>query len=725
MHKFSCKFLYNGLNITPARLVWAEVLIDPTETTELARTPEATSMYATPAAAETFVRENAQQTVEILARQLAVRDTLLTEQEANAEFAYQIQLYVGYLEASALAALESTDPANAVDRLAILNRTATDLAALVDDTTGVVTTKGSDGWIERGVGAALGVGAGVGIGTGSVAVGINWLAGVVGVTTVGLTPAGWAALGVGATIGVAASGASSWYRKGQVTIDSARLGLTFPPHLQTLQSLFDDPNMSWDTTEYEIAKGGAWQKYGFETSQVSINPDKEHSKAKIDLWKTVLEVSANKWVDYEMSSSPHSNRIKAVIDQWIANNKDDITEEDVAHVREQLLQTKQEIVRDYETQVTDTANRLVGITKGIAEFTTVFPDFNPGLLPAETALLTKPVATIDLSDIAPAQALELKVRTAAFDYLKTKLDPTTTGLPPGSNAFVRAEALRVKITSLPNLTDPDVGYKLIRWAEQTKDVFDDYEQEKQITELTGKVATLQVELDRLLPENETLKREKEELKKEVERLKGEITTQKTTIVALTAEIEELQKKIKVLEGKTTPPSNPADPTKPPKETLPPPVIRERIDVRKEQLHHIASMFFSDMGEIFAEKKKVEQRQLMRKIESVSAQDFTALEKFVGNPYERYEAKELKQRFKDSGLDKRGLFLEKNEAIHTFQFGVVVVRAVHELKDLGVSMDKVLPQDDGNGWDDIRGTTDSVVDQLRVYLSPYFPHKGNE
>lgn len=705
----------------PARSVWVEQLIDAGEQTELAKTPEATSLYADPDKAKTFVKDNVQQTVEILARQLAVRDALTPrEKVADDRFMYLIQLKMAQLEAITVEKLTSVDAANAVERLQILNDTASALQLLVgtDTTLGIVTEKagwGQTAWMVGGGAAGIAILIASGFFTG----GVTWIAGAAAVAAAG---------GVGVMAG---SQAGDLLEATAINESATDLVIAPGSGLQELKDIIENNAIEWNNDEYELGpnKGGAF----IEIDTVSVMPESQFAKPKIELWRKVLEVTANPWVAYDMGLDPSNNRVKKAIEDWLRNSKSEITEQDVHTFSAVLDQIKSDIDQKYQEKMRDGASRLLGIRQGIAEFTSIWSDFDPRLTVDETNLLAKPAITMD--DLVPLEALELKVRMAARDYLVTKLDPATTGFPNPSTAFTRAEALRGAITSLPNLTDPDVGQKLIRFAEKTKDIFDDYEQEKQIADLTTKLTAAQAELDTLRPENETLKREKEELQQEVDRLKGEITAQKGAIGALTAEIEELQRKIKELEGRNTPPAPPGEPgTREPDRPdapregrpKPPPAVREaREDEREAALHHIAREFFTTMEANFAEKRHVERKQYERKQDSLDGQSYSAVEKFVQIVRKAGDSptgKEVRAGFKEAGLKKVGPFLEQNEAVHSFQYANTLVRALHDIREIGIPMKAVLKNDNGKGWDDINGSTGAVFDQVEIFLKPHFSHK---
>lgn len=712
----------------PARSVWVEQLIDAGEQAELTKTPEATSLYANLDEAKKFVKNNSQQTVEILARQLAVRDTFTPrERVADDRFMYLIQLKMAQLEGITVEKLQSPS-STAVEKLAILNETASALQLLVgtDTTPGIVTEQA--GWgqtVWMGTGAVAGIGLLVvsGFFTG----GVTWVAAGVAIAAAGST---------GALVGSQAGDLLE-----DTAINESATDLVIAPGsgLQELKDIIENNAIEWNNDEYELGpnKGGAF----IEIDTVSVMPENQFAKPKIDLWKKVFEVTANPWVAYDMALDPANNRVKKAIEGWLRDSKDEITEQDVHTFSVVLDQIKSDIDQKYQEKMRDGASRLLGMRQGIADFTTIWSDFDPLLTVDEKNLLAK--TAIGMDDLVPLEDLEKKVRTAAKDYLVTKLSPGTPpaghDFPNTSDAFARAEALRSKIESLTDLTAPDVGHKLILWAEKTKDIFDDYEQEKQIADLTTKLTAAQAELDTLRPENEALKQEKEALQQEVDRLKGEITAQKGAIGALTAEIEELQRKIKELEGRNTPPVAPGEPgarepDRPaaPREgrPTPPPAVREAREDKQEALHHIAREFFTTMEANFAEKRHVERKQYERKQDSLDKQSYSAVEKFVqivrkagDNP----TGKEVRAGFKEAGLKKVGPFLEQNEAVHSFQYANTLVRAVHDIREIGIPMKAVLKNDNGKGWDDINGSTGAVFDQVEAFLKPHFSelnHKEN-
>lgn len=161
----------------------------------------------------------------------------------------------------------------------------------------------------------------------------------------------------------------------------------------------------------------------------------------------------------------------------------------------------------------------------------------------------------------------------------------------------------------------------------------------------------------------------------------------------------------------------------PMEKPTPPEHQEKVeDKNAAALHHIAVEFTAAMAERL-ENTGCTLASYDRRVKNLRAQNYTAVEKFAGNLDANIDTKTLRERFKkESGLQKTGVFLEKGELLDSYQFACMLVHTLRDVRDLGIALHTILPNDNGTDWDHINGSAGAVFDQLRSFLKPYETHR---
>lgn len=645
MHKLLCRLPWSCLSFQEMRIAYksvveaqpvqsispAEKIIDENEQKNLEN--GANSVYVqTPQKAEQFIRDNAQDAIAAIAKQLSVRDTFGRELEANDVFMYQAQLKVAEVKAKYLSKLHFADAQNAEVVLPILTDTATELQKLIgtDNTLGIVSNRADGKWWNLGIGPSAAI-------------------------------------------------------SDELT--------NYKPE-ETIQSLVNllPANPPWNTDEYEVRSTTAedvWWEAGNNIVSVK-DPDPQYAKPKIDLIAGLMEIAANPVVAQELTDHPNDNQIFNALKKWIVLPRTEgtqITTQDVTVFIEKLKGIRDTLEATAAAEVRESATKLTLLYAGVLELKKRFSDFNPMLTSEEDTLLNKTI--VGRSDVKPIDDLQVKIVTAAQTYLSTNFASASLGIPQDIPAFSAIQSALAEVATV-NSTMNDPLSKLTAAGDHLNLILKDYQHAQ---ELQKKIDDLKkTEAEHATAAAQTPQKiTNPALEEDLAKTKAALAKQKELTGELLAQM-----------ARTNPIENPATEQKAPSQ-------QTKVEDYTEELHDIATYFFRELNETTGE------RFPERVLTNLRNQNYTAIEQFAGDRNPNLSLKDIKERFKESGLQRLGLFLEPKERLQSYRFACLIVGTLDRMRDLGFQMHIVLPNDSGSTWNDVRGSMGAVMDQLSIFL----------